>query len=152
MHPKLDYPSVISARWRRDFYWSMGPELQGVSWKRNSPGKTSVEKIFVMQEAGTATSGWLPKGSLTEAEFALSGKRAGSGLRSAAMALCRYQRLFSGRFELIIKFEMRRKRRSLRFTAHFFTSPGVLPFVTEHSGKTAITVLPELLFPGLLPF
>ena len=68
---------MISALAAGDFYWSMGPELRGVSLENGILRvKTSpVEKIFVMQEGRGCYKRLAPKEeSLTEAEFALSGK------------------------------------------------------------------------------
>ncbi len=49
---KLEYQSVISALRAGRFYWSMGPELRGVSIKDNVLSVTTspVQKIFVLQE------------------------------------------------------------------------------------------------------
>lgn len=74
---KLEYASVIEALRAGRFYWSMGPQLQGV---RVEGGvlkvKTSpVEKIFVIQRGRDCYKKLAPTGStITEAQFPLTGK------------------------------------------------------------------------------
>lgn len=74
---KLSYQSVIKALKEGSFYWSMGPQLQGVSIQdgvlqiRTSP----VEKIFVIQEGRDCYKRLASPGeTITHAEFPLTGE------------------------------------------------------------------------------
>lgn len=74
---KLDYPSVIAALKAGSFYWSMGPQLRGVSIEDGKLKiKTSpVEKIFVIQKGRNCYKKLAKPGeTLTEAEFELTGR------------------------------------------------------------------------------
>lgn len=73
---KLEYQSVISALRAGRFYWSMGPELRGVSIKDNVLSVTTspVQKIFVLQEGRDSyKAAAAPGETLTHAEFPLTG-------------------------------------------------------------------------------
>ena len=74
---KLTYKSVIRALRAGRFYWSMGPELKGVSIQdgvlrvKTSP----VEKIFAIQKGRDCYKQLAPRGeTITDAEFPLTGK------------------------------------------------------------------------------
>lgn len=74
---KLEYQSVISALQAGRFYWSMGPELRGVSLKDGvlSVNTSPVQRIFVIQEGRDSYKAMgTPGESLTHAEFPLTGK------------------------------------------------------------------------------
>lgn len=74
---KLSYQSVIEALKAGKFYWSMGPELQGVSIKNNtlSIDTSPVGKIYVIQEGRNCYKLLAEPGeTLTHAEFPLSGE------------------------------------------------------------------------------
>lgn len=74
---KLEYQSVIKALKDGNFYWSMGPELKGVSIKDSVlTVKTSpVEKIFVIQKGRDCYKDLAKPGeTITEASFPLTGK------------------------------------------------------------------------------
>lgn len=74
---KLEYQSVISALRDGRFYWSMGPELAGVSIENGVlKVKTSpVEKIFVIQKGRDCYKKLAKPGeTITEAAFPLTGK------------------------------------------------------------------------------
>lgn len=73
---KLEYQSVISALKKGSFYWSMGPELQGVSIKDNTlvVNTSPVRRIFVLQPGYRnckVVTG--PGETLTHGEFPLTG-------------------------------------------------------------------------------
>ncbi len=73
----LTYSSVIYALKAGRFYWSMGPELRGVSLRDGVlvVDTSPVEKIFVIQEGRDCYKKLaLPGDSLTHAEFPLTGK------------------------------------------------------------------------------
>lgn len=73
----LSYGSVIEALKAGRFYWSMGPELRGVSIKGDvlSIDTSPVEKIFVLQEGRNCYSKITKPGEpATHAEFQLSGR------------------------------------------------------------------------------
>lgn len=74
---KLSYQSVIEALKAGKFYWSMGPELRGVSIKNNtlSIDTSPVGKIYVIQEGRNCYKLLAEPGeTLTHAEFPLSGE------------------------------------------------------------------------------
>lgn len=74
---ELSYKTVIKALKSGKFYWSMGPELKGVSIKNDiiTIDSSPVEKIFVIQEGRDCYSKIVKPGeSLTNAQFQLSGK------------------------------------------------------------------------------
>lgn len=73
---RLEYQSVITALKEGRFYWSMGPELRGVSIENDVlKVKTSpVEKIFVIQEGRDCCKKLAAPGeTITCAEFPLTG-------------------------------------------------------------------------------
>lgn len=73
----LTYPAVIDALRQGKFYFSMGPELKGVSIEEGKLKiKTSpVEKIFVLQQGRDCYKKLAPVGeTITQAEFELTGK------------------------------------------------------------------------------
>lgn len=73
---KLEYRSVIKALQEGNFYWSMGPELRGVSIRDGVlTVKTSpVEKIFIIQEGRDCYKELAKPGeTITEASFPLTG-------------------------------------------------------------------------------
>lgn len=78
IHAKeLTYSSVIDALVHKNFYFSMGPQLLGVSLEGMTlTVKTSpVEKIFVIQEGRDYYKQLAPKGeTITGASFELTGK------------------------------------------------------------------------------
>lgn len=75
--PNLSYPAVIQALQAGDFYWSMGPELHGVSIHGGTlhVDTSPVEKIFLIQKGRDCCRALAaPGASLTHAEFPLTGK------------------------------------------------------------------------------
>lgn len=74
---RLDYQSVITALKNGSFYWSMGPELKGVSLKDGvlHVSTSPVQKIFVLQEGRNCYRTMANAGeTLTHAEFPLTGE------------------------------------------------------------------------------